>query len=509
MMGLPVATPLYLDYAASTPVDAAVATVMADALRDPALAANPAAGTHGPGREAAARVEAARADVAALIGADPGEIIFTSGATEADNLAIIGAARFLAGRGRHLVSALTEHKAVLESCRYLAREGWRVTWLRPEADGRIDPAAVAAALEPGTVLVSLMHANNETGVVTDVAAIGALCRARGVLLHVDAAQSAGLLPIDVRAMQVDLLSLSAHKLYGPKGVGALFIDRERVRRVEPLLFGGGQERGLRPGTLPTHQIVGLGAACRIAGTRREADRRHVTALRDRLWARLAALPGVLPNGDPAGGTGHILNVSVAGVEGESLHAALAETLAVASGAACTSLTDEPSSVLRALGRSPALSRSSVRFSFGRDTAGADVDRAATCFETAVVALRALGPDGSPPDPPGPRPGSLLARGEAGNEDAGTRVLVVARILAGRITGLEVRVFGCPGTRAAGDRAVARLAGAPATDLAEVTLADLAGPADGPRAPAGRLLIVQDALRNCLADWDNARLKSAP
>ncbi|MDH5255410.1 MAG: aminotransferase class V-fold PLP-dependent enzyme, partial [Gammaproteobacteria bacterium] len=325
---------IYLDYAASTPVAREVVAAVTRVLGEPSLAANPAAGTHAPGRHAAAVVERARAGIAGFINADPDEVLFTSGATEADNLAIVGTARFRRSRGRHLVTALTEHKAVLESCRHLASEGWRVTWLRPGADGLIAPDAVAAALEPDTVLVSLMHANNETGDVTDVAAIGGLCRQRGVLLHVDAAQSAGRLPIDVRAMQVDLLSLSAHKLYGPKGVGALFIDRERVRRVEPLLFGGGQERGMRPGTLPTHQIVGMGEAFRIAAGRLAEDRLHVTRLRDRLWSRLQAIPGVLRNGHPTQTTGHILNVSVAGVEGESLHAAL-EELAVASGSACT------------------------------------------------------------------------------------------------------------------------------------------------------------------------------
>jgi cysteine desulfurase len=495
---------IYLDYAASTPVAGEVLEVMTRALQD--LSANPAAGTHRPGRLAAAAIEEARAAVAGFIGADPGEIVFTSGATESDNLAILGAARFLKTRGRHLVTALTEHKAVLEACRHLASAGWRVTWLRPDAAGHVDPGAVAAALEPDTVLVSLMHVNNETGVVSDIAAIGALCRERGVLLHVDAAQSAGRLPVDVRALQVDLLSLSAHKIYGPKGVGALFIDRQRLRRVEPLLFGGGQERGLRPGTLPTHQILGMAEACRLAGIRQADERRHVTALRDRLWGRLRAVPGVLLNGDPVRNTGHILNVSVAGVEGESLHATLDGGLAVASGSACTSLTDEPSYVLRVLGRPPALARSSVRFSFGRDTTVADVDRAADLLVAAVTGLRAEGPDATAPTPAGP---GSLASGEAGSEDEGARVACRARVREGRIEALDLRVFGCPHTRAAAREAVRRLTGAPVEDLGRLDPAALGAAVAAPAEKAGRLLVIQDALRNCLADWDNGRLKPAP
>jgi len=496
---------IYLDYAASTPVAPEVVAAMTAVLSAPELAANPSAGTHLPGQRAAALLEQARGQVAGLIGADSGELVFTSGATESVNLAVQGAARFRKSRGRHLVTALTEHRAVLGSCRHLAGEGWRVTWLKPGPDGHLDPAAVAAAIEPDTVLVTLMHANNETGVVTDVGAIGRLCRERGVLLHVDAAQSAGRVPIDVRALQVDLLSLSAHKLYGPKGIGALFIDRQRVRRVEPLLFGGGQERGLRPGTPATHQIVGMGEACRLAAARLEADRVHVTGLRDRLKARLEEIPGVLVNGDPVRNTGHILNVSVPGVEGESLHAALGE-LAVASGAACTSLTDEPSYVLRVLGRSVALARSSVRFSFGRPTTTGDIDRAAAVLSGAVEHLRRAGPPAARAEAV---PGSLLARGEAGSEEGGTWVVCTARVLDGRVADLDLRVFGCPHTRAACDRAVQLLTGAPVAELARLDPLALLAALEIPPEKAGRLLIIQDALRNCLADWDNGRLKPAP
>ena len=496
---------LYLDHAASTPVAPEVAAAMAAALTDPDLAANPAAGTHGPGRRAADMVEQARAAVAGLICAEPDEVVFTSGATEADNLAIIGAARFRQARGRHLVTALTEHKAVIESCRYLVRAGWRVTWLMPDADGIVAPEAVAAAIEPDTVLVSLMHANNETGVIQDIAAVGAICRQRGVLLHVDAAQSAGRLEIDVRREHIDLLSLSAHKLYGPKGIGALFIDRGRVRRVEPLLFGGGQEQGLRPGTVATHQVVGMGEAFRVAAARIDADSRHVRALHDRLWAQLERIPGILRNGHPTANTGHILNVSVEGVEGESLHEGLHE-LAVASGSACSSLTDEPSYVLRLLGRSPGLARSSVRFSFGRPTTADDIDRAAEIFGRVVAELRRRSPAAARPVADAAVP---LARGEAGSEAAGTWVAFDAEVRDGRIARLEPRVFGCPDTRRACERVVELLAGAPVGELGTVDPLSLSEELRIPTEKAGRLLIIQDALRNCLADWDNSRLTSDP
>ena len=382
--------PVYLDYAASTPVDPAVVELMADCLRRPELAANPAALGHAAGRAAQALVETARAQVAALINAQPEEIIFSSGATEADNLAVIGAAQFRKARGRHLVTSLTEHKAVIESCRQLATQGWRITWLKPDAEGLITPAAVEAALEADTVLVSLMHVNNETGVVQDIAAIGAICRRREVLLHVDAAQSAGREIINVRAQQIDLLSLSAHKIYGPKGVGALFIDQQQVRRVAPLLFGGGQERGLRPGTVATHQVAGMGAAFRLAAQRLPDEARHVTALRDRLWAGLQPLAGVLLNGPARQRSGHILNVSITGVEGESLFYSLAD-LCVASGSACTSLANEASYVLRALGRPAALAQSSIRFSLGRQSTAAEVDFAIECVLRAVRHLRSFSP----------------------------------------------------------------------------------------------------------------------
>lgn len=382
--------PIYLDYAASTPVDRGVADVMDRVLRSPMLHANPAASGHAPGRAAQALIEDARGSVAAFIGAAPDEIVFTSGATESDNLAIVGTALFRRARGRHLVTALTEHKAVLESCRHLQSRGFRVTYLQPDRNGRIAASEIDAAIGPETILVSIMAVNNETGVVQDLPAIGAVCRARDVLLHVDAAQAAGRLPLDVRAMHIDLLSLSAHKIYGPKGVGALFVDRERVRRIEPLLHGGGQERGLRPGTLPTHQIVGLARALTLAGERMPADVARETGLRQRLWAALQAVPGVLLNGHPDHRACHILNVSVEGVEGEALFCAL-PNLAIASGSACTSATAEPSYVLRCLGRSAQLAQSSIRFSIGRLTSVAEIDAAAEAFVGAVTRLRRFSP----------------------------------------------------------------------------------------------------------------------
>jgi len=382
--------PVYLDYAATTPVDPDVARAMSACLTHAAAFGNPASRLHAFGRAAAARVEQARGQVAALIGAVADDIIWTSGATEADNLAVIGAARYRSGIGRHVVTARTEHPAVLDACAYLERNGFAVTRLAPDAGGVIDPAVVEAALTPDTVLVSIMHVNNEIGVIQDIAAIGAVCRARDVLFHVDAAQSAAHLPIDVVAQSIDLASLSAQKIYGPKGVGALYLNRDRIRRVEPLMFGGGQERGLRPGTVPTHQVVGMGEACRIVAGRRTTDAARIGALRDCLWTGIGALPGVLRNGDAERCVAHILNVSVTGVEGESLHLALRD-LAVSAGSACTTLDDAPSAVLRSLGRSDQLARASVRFSLGRPTTAADIDRAIATFRGAVGQLRAIAP----------------------------------------------------------------------------------------------------------------------
>ncbi|WP_116365453.1 IscS subfamily cysteine desulfurase [Parahaliea mediterranea] len=380
------AAPIYLDYLATTPVDPRVAQKMGECLTMEGNYGNPASRSHRIGWRAEAAVEEARREVADLLGADPREIVWTSGATEADNLAIKGAARFYRERGRHIVTSAIEHKAVLDTCAYLEGEGWEVTYLAPTATGIIEPAAVAAALRADTVLVSLMHANNEVGAVNDIAAIGALCREAGVLLHVDAAQSAGKLPIDVQAMQVDLMSLSAHKFYGPKGMGALYVRRHPPLRLEAQIHGGGHERGMRSGTLATHQIVGMGEAARLARQAMPDEARRLVGLRDGFLAAVQALPGVSVNGDPATGLPGALNLAFDGVEGESLLMALTG-LAVSSGSACTSASVEPSYVLRALGLPESLAHASLRFSFGRFTTSEEAQQAAAEVVAAVSRLR--------------------------------------------------------------------------------------------------------------------------
>jgi cysteine desulfurase len=384
---------VYLDNAATTPVDPRVVTAMLDCLGTEGDFANPAAVAHEPGRRAHRRVEQARAEVAALIGADPAQIVWTSGATEADNFALLGAARFYQPRGRHLVTSRTEHPAVLAACRQLEREGFEVTYLKPGPDGIVAPGQVEAALRPDTILVSLMHVNNEIGVVQDVGSVGRLCRARGILFHVDAAQSAGKLPIDVERDCIDLLALTAHKLHGPKGVGVLCVRREPRLGLVPLLHGGGQERGLRPGTLATHQVVGMGAACRIAVEEGAVERARITALRERLWGGLATLPGVTLNGHPTQRAPGILSVTVDGVEGESLLYSL-PGFAVASGSACATTSAEPSYVLRALGRSDRLAQSSLRLSLGRYTTAGEIEQAVQAIRAAVERLRSLAPPGT-------------------------------------------------------------------------------------------------------------------
>jgi cysteine desulfurase len=378
---------LYLDDAATTAVDPRVASAMAECLAAPP--GNPSA-THAAGRAARERVEAARAHVAALIGATPASIVFTSGATESDNLAVLGAARAAAERGRHVVVPRTEHRAVLDACGRLEREGWRVTYLRPDRAGLVAPEAVRDALRPETTLVSVMLVNNEIGVVQDVAAIGRLCRERGVAFHVDAAQAAGRVAIDVDAIGCDLLSLSSHKIHGPAGVGALYVRREPRPALVPLQFGGGQEGGLRSGTVPVHQVVGMGEAYRLARELFDTEPARLAGLRDRLLAALRALDGVLLNGHAERRAPHLLNVSFEGVDGESLLLDL-EDVAVASGAACSSATREPSYVLRALGRGDALAQASLRFAVGRFTTEADLDEAARRVIAAVRRLRAMAP----------------------------------------------------------------------------------------------------------------------
>ncbi len=384
------AAPIYLDYAATTPVDPRVAAAMARYLTPDGQFGNPASRSHSFGWRAEEAVAEARRHVAGLIGADPREIVWTSGGTESDNLAIKGAAHFYRKKGRHIVTCKTEHKAVLDTCRQLEREGCEVTYLAPRADGLLDLEEFAAALREDTVLASVMHVNNEIGVIQDIAALGALTRPRGVLLHVDAAQSAGKVPIDAAAMQVDLLTLSAHKIYGPKGIGALYVCRKPRVRLEAQMHGGGHERGLRSGTLATHQIVGMGEAFRIAGEELAAEAARIRALRDRLWAGLGRMEEVYLNGDLERRVPGNLNVSFNFVEGESLIMALKD-IAVSSGSACTSASLEPSYVLRALGRNDELAHSSLRFSIGRFTTERDIDRTIELIEGAVRRLRDLSP----------------------------------------------------------------------------------------------------------------------
>ena len=381
--------PVYLDYAATTPVDPRVAAAMTECLTLTGVFGNPAS-QHHYGRLARARVESARAQVAALIGAAAPQIIWTSGATESNNLAILGTARAAARHGKHIITARSEHKAVLDPCRRLEQEGLRVSYLTPDRDGLIDPAQVRDALCADTVLVSIMHANNEIGVVQDIEAIAAHCHERDVPLHVDAAQSAGKLEIDLARSGIDLLSLTAHKLYGPKGIGALYVSPQRRARLQPLMFGGGHERGLRSGTLAVHQIVGFGLACELCGAERPADTARIEALRTRLWEGLRGIDGALLNGHPTRRVAGILNVSFPGVEGESLLLGLPE-LALSTGSACNSDSDEPSYVLRALGRSTELAQSSLRFSLGRFSRGEDVELALRAVRREVGRLRTVAP----------------------------------------------------------------------------------------------------------------------
>jgi cysteine desulfurase len=386
---------LYLDYAATTPLDAEAYAAMLPFLapHDAQLRWANAASAHAAGLRVQAAVERARAEVAALIGAEPGEIVWTSGATESNNLAIKGALEFRGLAGAHIVTSRTEHKCVLDTCRYLETRGVGVTYLKPGTDGIVTPEQVLGALSPQTALVSLMWVNNETGAMQDVARLAPALRERGVLFHVDAAQAAGKVAIDLREIPIDLLSLSAHKLYGPKGAGALFVRKRPRARLAPQMHGGGHEQGMRSGTLPTHQIVGMGAACAVAARRRVEDADALSALREQLWQRLmSGLSRVQRNSPPPERCApHILNVSFEGVDGEAVRASLPQ-LAVSSGAACSSATQEPSYVLRALGRADALANASLRFSLGRPTTAAEIDAAAAEVIVKLRRLRQLSPD---------------------------------------------------------------------------------------------------------------------
>ncbi len=380
--------PIYLDYSATTPVDPRVAQAMIPWLTE--KFGNPASRSHSYGWVADEAVERAREQVAALVNADPKEIVWTSGATESNNLALKGAAHFYSGKGKHIITMMTEHKAVLDTVRELERQGFSATYLAPEANGLLDLEKLKAALRPDTIIVSVMLVNNEIGVIQDIAAIGEICRERGILFHVDAAQATGKVAIDLQRLKVDLMSFSAHKTYGPKGIGALYVRRKPRVRLEAQMHGGGHERGMRSGTLPTHQIVGMGEAFRLAQQEMATENERIRMLRDRLWRGLFSMEEVHLNGDMEQRVPHNLNVSFNFVEGESLIMAVKD-IAVSSGSACTSASLEPSYVLRALGRSDELAHSSIRFSVGRFTTEEEVDYTVELLKGKISKLRDLSP----------------------------------------------------------------------------------------------------------------------
>ena len=382
--------PIYMDYAATTPVDPRVAEKMMQYLTPNGIFGNPASRSHKFGWQAEEAVDIARNQIADLIGADSREIVFTSGATEADNLAIKGAAHFNKAKGKHIITCKTEHKAVLDTCRQLEREGYEVTYLAPESNGILDLDKLAAAMRSDTTVVSIMHVNNETGVIQDIEKIGEMCRERDIVFHVDATQSVGKLPIDLSKLKVDLMSFSGHKIYGPKGIGGLYVRRKPRVRIEAQMHGGGHERGMRSGTLPVHQIVGMGEAYRIAREEMATEIPRLLALKNRLWNGLKDIEEVYLNGSLEHSVPNILNVSFAYIEGESLMMALKD-LAVSSGSACTSASLEPSYVLRALGLNDELAHSSIRFSFGRFSTEEEVDYVIKLIKDSIGKLRELSP----------------------------------------------------------------------------------------------------------------------
>jgi cysteine desulfurase len=383
-------TPIYLDYSATTPVDPRVADEMCKYLKPDGIFGNPASRSHAFGWAAEEAVDRARREVADLINADPKEIVWTSGATESDNLAIKGAAHFYQKRGKHIITLKTEHKAVLDTCRHLEREGYEVTYLDPEPNGLVDLDKFRDAIRDDTIVASIMHVNNEIGVIQDIKAIGEICRENKIVFHVDGAQSAGKVPIDLQEMPVDLMSFSAHKIYGPKGIGALYVRRKPRVRLEAQMHGGGHERGMRSGTLPTHQIVGMGMAFRLAQEEMASDNERQLVLRNRLWDGLKDMEEVYLNGDLDQRIAGNMNISFNFVEGESLMMALKD-MAVSSGSACTSASLEPSYVLRALGRDDELAHSSIRFTIGRFTTQEEVDYVIKQTREQVERLRELSP----------------------------------------------------------------------------------------------------------------------
>ncbi|MDP8034021.1 IscS subfamily cysteine desulfurase [Pasteurella atlantica] len=382
--------PIYLDYAATTPMDQRVADEMMKYMTKDGIFGNPASRSHKFGWEAEEAVDIARNHIADLIGADSREIVFTSGATESDNLAIKGAAHFYQTKGKHIITCKTEHKAVLDTCRQLEREGFEITYLEPETNGLIDLAKFEAAIREDTILVSIMLVNNEIGVIQDIETMGKICRSKKIVFHVDGTQGVGKLPVDVKAMNIDLMSFSSHKLYGPKGIGGLYVGRRPRIRLEALIHGGGHERGMRSGTLPVHQIVGMGEAYRIAKLEMATEMERLIVLRNRLLDGFKDMEEVYINGCMEQGIGSLLNISFNFVEGESMMMSLRD-LAVSSGSACTSASLEPSYVLRALGRNDELAHSSIRFSLGRWTTEEEIDHTIEVVKKAVVKLRELSP----------------------------------------------------------------------------------------------------------------------
>jgi cysteine desulfurase len=497
--------PIYLDYAATTPIEPEVAQAMAECLTADGDFGNPSS-THAYGRAAARRVARARGQLATLIGARPDEILFTSGATESNNLAILGCARANADRGRHLITARTEHKSVLDAFRHLEKEGFSVSWLTPGAGGRIDAQAFATALRADTVLAAVMYANNETGVLEDVAAIGALCQERGVAFHCDCAQAVGKVPLALHDLPIDFAAFTAHKLYGPKGIGALYVRDGARPLLQPLMYGGGQERSLRPGTLATQQIVGFGAACELAARKLPQEAARLEGLRERLWGELAALGGTYLNGAAAPRLPGILNVSFEGVHGESLVGALAG-LALSTGSACSSESADPSYVLRALGRNTQLAQASLRFSLGRGTHESEVDSAGAAVKEAVLRLRALLPSAAPPeaqwnDPaiPAQTARPAVVTGEAGGPGQDTWVRFHLLTVDGIVKEARFQAFACPHTMEVAAWLCEAVRGRTRQALIPGTPERWAQERTVPPEKLGRLLVVEDALRACLAHW---------
>lgn len=495
-MGPEAAAPIYLDYAATAPVDAEVAQRMAEVL---AMPLGNAASAHAPGRQAHALVEVARAQVAGLIGTLPEHVVFTSGATESNNLAITGTARMALLRAQksqaaapHVITLATDHKSVLEPVRALQSQGVAVSILKPREVGLLDASVLAAAIRPETVLVSLLHVNNETGVAQDVASIAALCAQRGVPLHIDACQSAGKLPLSID--DVALLSLTAHKIGGPQGIGALYVAPSHRGRIAAQMLGGGHERGLRAGTLAVHQIVGFGLAAELAAKARATESARLATLRERLWRGLRDLPDVSLNGHPTARAPHILNVTFAGVEGESLFSALPE-LVLSTGSACNSRTAEPSFVLRALGRDTEQAQSSLRFSLGRGTTAAHIDAAIEAVRRAHAALWQLSPhrDWQSQALPAP-PATQVYLGEAGMQRQGTWVRFVLQVEGRCVRHARVQVYGCPHTIAACNHVRQQLPGRSLDALQPGTPEQWRQAVNAPVEKLGRMLIIEDALQ---------------